>query len=112
MTSQRLVHRPVHARPHPLWRGVDVADDRLPALGDTDVLDRHLLLALGAIFLQRDICAAKVLVNLLNARSALSCCGMFQGLGDDSVMAFTDFGVESLVELIKIHRESTPTRER
>jgi hypothetical protein len=35
-----------------------------------------------------------------------------QGLGDDSVMAFTDFGVESLVELIKIHRESTPTRER
>jgi hypothetical protein len=26
--------------------------------------------------------------------------------------AFTDFGVESLVELIKIHRESTPTRER
>src|SRR5271169_321136 len=59
-----------------------------------------------------DICATKVLVNLLNARSALSCCGMFQGLGDDSVMAFTDFGVESLVELIKIHRESTPTRER
>ena len=35
-----------------------------------------------------------------------------QGLGDDSVMAFTDFGVESLVELIKIHRELTPTRER
>ena len=26
--------------------------------------------------------------------------------------AFIDFGVESLVELIKIHRESTPTRER
>ena len=35
-----------------------------------------------------------------------------QGLGDDSIMAFTDFGVESLVEVIKIHRESTPTRER
>ena len=29
-------------------------------------------------------------------------------LGDESVMAFTDFGVESLVELIKIHREMTP----
>ena len=28
-----------------------------------------------------------------------------QGLDDESVMAFTDFGVESLVELIKIHRE-------
>ena len=26
-------------------------------------------------------------------------------LDDDSVMAFTDFGVDSLVELIKIHRE-------
>ena len=31
-----------------------------------------------------------------------------QGLGDEGVMAFTDFGVESLVELIKIHREMTP----
>ena len=100
------------ARPSPLWRGVDVAEDRLPALGDTDVLDRHLLLALERYSFNADICAAKLLVNLLNARSALSCCGMFQGLCDDSVMAFTDFGVESLVELIKIHRESTPTRER
>ena len=35
-----------------------------------------------------------------------------QGLADDSVMAFTDFGTESLVELIKIPRETTPTRER
>ena len=26
-------------------------------------------------------------------------------LGDESVMAFTDFGVDSLVDLIKIHRE-------
>jgi hypothetical protein len=26
------------------------------------------------------------------------------GIGDDAVMAFTDFGIESLVELIKIHR--------
>ena len=34
------------------------------------------------------------------------------GLDDDGVLAFTDFGVERLVELIKIHRESTPTRER
>ena len=97
---------------HPLWRGVDIADDRLAALGDMDGLDRHLLLALGAIFLQRRHLRGENPVNLLNARSALSCCGMFQGLGDDSVMAFTDFGVESLVELIKIHRESTPTRER
>jgi hypothetical protein len=35
-----------------------------------------------------------------------------QGLDDESVMAFTDFGVESLVELIKIHRESTPREQR
>ncbi len=27
-------------------------------------------------------------------------------LGDESVMAFTDDGVDSLVELIKIHRET------
>ena len=31
-----------------------------------------------------------------------------QGLGEDGVMTFTDFGVESLVELIKIHRETPP----
>jgi hypothetical protein len=35
-----------------------------------------------------------------------------QGLGDEGVMAFTDFGVESLVELIKIHREMTPREKR
>jgi hypothetical protein len=34
-----------------------------------------------------------------------------QGLGDESVLAFTDFGVESLVDLIKIHRKSTPSEE-
>jgi hypothetical protein len=31
-----------------------------------------------------------------------------QGLGDERVLAFTDDGVDSLVELIKIHRETTP----
>src|ERR1700745_1386968 len=37
-----------------------------------------------------------------------------QGLGDDGVMAFTDFGIENLVELIKIHKElkSTDARSR
>ena len=35
-----------------------------------------------------------------------------QGLDDESVLAFTDFGVESLIELIKIHRESQPHKER
>jgi hypothetical protein len=33
-------------------------------------------------------------------------------LGDESVMAFTDDGVDSLVELIKIHRETKPREER
>ena len=33
------------------------------------------------------------------------------GLGDESVMAFTDVGVDSLVELIKIHRETKPREE-
>lgn len=30
------------------------------------------------------------------------------GVGDDGVLAFTDFGVEHLVELIKIHNETKP----
>jgi hypothetical protein len=34
------------------------------------------------------------------------------GLEDESVMAFTDFAVDSLVELIKIHRETTLRGER
>ena len=32
-------------------------------------------------------------------------------LGDESVMAFTDDGVDSLIELIKIHREMPPRDE-
>ena len=32
-------------------------------------------------------------------------------LGDESVMAFTDDGVDSLVELVKIHRETRPREE-
>jgi hypothetical protein len=27
------------------------------------------------------------------------------GVGDHAILAFTDFGVENLVELIKIHKE-------
>jgi len=33
-------------------------------------------------------------------------------LDDDSVIAFTDFGVDSLVELITIHREMPPRERR
>ena len=33
-------------------------------------------------------------------------------LGDESVMAFTEDGVDSLVELIKIHPETTPREQR
>ncbi len=33
-------------------------------------------------------------------------------LGDENVMSFTDDGVDSLVELIKIHREMTPREQR
>jgi hypothetical protein len=29
-------------------------------------------------------------------------------LGDDGVMAFTDFGIENLVELTKIHKDQKP----
>jgi hypothetical protein len=34
------------------------------------------------------------------------------GLEDDGVMAFTDFGVDSLVELVKIHWETPPRDQR
>jgi hypothetical protein len=34
------------------------------------------------------------------------------GLADDGVMAFTDFGIENLVELINIHKELKPRDER
>ena len=34
------------------------------------------------------------------------------GVGDDSVLAFTDFGVENLVELIKIHKETKSHAKR
>ena len=27
------------------------------------------------------------------------------GIGDDGVMAFTDFGIENLIELIKMHKD-------
>ena len=27
------------------------------------------------------------------------------GVGEDGVMAFTDFGIENLIELIKMHKE-------
>ena len=40
-------------RPHPLRRSADVADNGLPALGDMDVLDSHLLLALRPVVLER-----------------------------------------------------------
>lgn len=32
-------------------------------------------------------------------------------LDDESVLAFSDFGVDSLVELIKIHREMPPRQK-
>ena len=34
------------------------------------------------------------------------------GLGDQEVLAFTDFGIENLVELIKIHKEMQSHQER
>jgi hypothetical protein len=29
------------------------------------------------------------------------------GVGEDGVMAFTDFGIENLIDLIKMHKERT-----
>jgi len=33
-------------------------------------------------------------------------------IGDDRVMAFTDFGIENLMELIRIHKEDPELRKR
>ena len=34
------------------------------------------------------------------------------GVGDDGVMAFTDFGIENLIELIKIHKDDPTLLKR
>lgn len=34
------------------------------------------------------------------------------GLGDDGVMAFTNFGIETLMELIRIHKENPTLLKR
>jgi len=34
------------------------------------------------------------------------------GIGDDGVMAFTDFGIENLIEPIKIHKDNPTLLER
>ena len=34
------------------------------------------------------------------------------GIGDDGVMAFTEFGIENLIELIKMHRDDPTLLKR
>lgn len=34
------------------------------------------------------------------------------GIGDDQVMAFTDFGIENLTELIRMHKEDPELLKR
>ena len=34
------------------------------------------------------------------------------GIGDDGVMAFTDFGIENLIELIKIYKDDRTLLQR
>ena len=34
------------------------------------------------------------------------------GVGEDGVMAFTDFGIENLIELIKIHKDDPTLLKR
>jgi hypothetical protein len=34
------------------------------------------------------------------------------GVGEDGVMAFTDFGIENLVDLIKMHKDRTLLKRR
>lgn len=37
---------------------------------------------------------------------------MVYGFGEDGVMAFTDFGIENLVDLIKMRKDRTPPNHR
>jgi hypothetical protein len=34
------------------------------------------------------------------------------GVGEDGVLAFTDFGIESLIELVKMHKENPTLLKR
>jgi hypothetical protein len=34
------------------------------------------------------------------------------GVGEDGVMAFTDFGIENLIDLIKMHKEDPTLLKR
>ena len=34
------------------------------------------------------------------------------GFGDDGVIAFTDFGIENLIDLIKMHKDDPTLRKR
>ena len=35
-----------------------------------------------------------------------------RGFGEDAIMAFTDFGIETLIELIKIHKDDPTLLKR
>ena len=37
---------------------------------------------------------------------------MVYGVGDDGAMAFTDFGIENLIDLIKIHKDDPTLLKR
>jgi hypothetical protein len=60
--------------PSPRCRGADVADDRLPTLGDVDVLNGHLLLAAASVSLER--------LDLRRERPGELVLGVLERLGD------------------------------
>jgi hypothetical protein len=51
--QEHEVDPPIFSAPLPLGWSVDVADDRLPTVGDVDVLNGHLLLAATPVPLER-----------------------------------------------------------
>ena len=52
------------------------------------------------------------LYDLANEMDTEDCVIWVYSLDNDGVMAFTDFGIENLVELINIHKELKPRDER
>jgi hypothetical protein len=55
---------------------------------------------------------AKAMQYMLKRWSAFTLFLWVHGLGDNGVMTFTDFGIENLVKLIKIHKDQKPREER
>jgi len=82
-----------------------IADDRLSALIDCDVLHSDGLMPRLRYSLERLHPCCKVRASLLKARSALSCCAIFSTLASRRASAIVAMGCVDLTRLKKSRRE-------